>query len=472
LAGIDRGARKRLGSLEGEEFILETPLLVALVGPAWEAEPIEATIRVSLAQKIKVVVPEHCVDELIELVDAVEARHLEPLRHAIDSGMRARTYAASVQAGILQSWVAALDEGRYQHWSEFRVAAARLRSKLSNLGVTVRPHNNTVRETVQMCRDALATEISTSSRTGRGRTAIDRDSETMAMALRHRRGSPAHRLWPGAWVVTPDRHIGPAYHAMSNDDVPLTITAAQWSTLVSRCAGAPTVEHLAASTAPLLVRDAALAIATRYPPDVALEFAGTLSASADSTTIEAHMGSLTLDGVIDPLTGATAGDGMRLAGEVLARRTRRMQAAQEMRAERDIAEVARSKAAARVADTAAARERHARQNADEQAEKERNKRADLELQLAHGNRKLEDERVLSRRRTKLAVLMTLAGVATVAVAAVGLYVVAAATVLTMLVTWHQSYAWRHEVSATTSAIWPAVAVEALGLLQLVWSPDR
>jgi hypothetical protein len=468
LAGVGDAARERLGTLAGEEFVIETPLLVSLLGPLTEAGPVESTIAIALGVGTKVVVPEHCIDELIELVDGVEGRHLEPLRAAMDDGMRAHTYAAAVEQGILQSWVAALDEGKYQHWSEFKGAAGRLRATLAGLGVTVRPHRNVDRATVKRCRDSLAAHINdVGSR--RGANAIDRDAETMAMVLRHRRMAPIGRLWPGSWVVTPDRKIGPAYGAVSpGDGVPLTITVAQWSTLVARCSSTVTPQDLAQSTAPLLVRDAALAIATRYPPEVALELARTLSAADEAAVIDVHVAQMSLDVVI-PRDAGTA-DGMKLASDVLAKKSRRMRATDQARAVRDGAEVSRAQQIARTATQHADEERHARELADERVETERTRGERATAALADRDDQLRGSQILRRRSVKFAVLMTIGVIAAVACVLAGWLVVGVVTAISLLVVWHQSSDWRQDASARASKMWPAILTEALALIQGFWSP--
>ncbi|MEO6712184.1 MAG: hypothetical protein ABIM89_02000 [Mycobacteriales bacterium] len=464
-----------MGSLSGEEFVVETPVLVALLGPTWESSPIEAMIESAVAAGARVVVPEHHIEELLELVDTVEARYIDGLRRALEGGMRASTYAASVKPGILQSWVAGLDEGKYQHWADYRKAAIALRDRLIVMGAIVRPHNNANAVTVTRFRDALANRI---TQTGKYRAdlAIDRDAETMAMVLRHRRAVTGSHLWPGSWIVTPDRHIAHAYRAVSTDPIQVTITASQCATLVAHCSSAPTIEQLATASAPLVVRDAALAIASRYPPDAALEFARTLSSAMESTTIDVRVGRVDLDAVIDRNAESEAEEGIKHASEVLARRARRMQAADATRSGRDQAEMARAAAAEGRAEAVAAAERHAREIADARAAVNDSRVGDLETQIRSRDEQILSERTaaqtLSSRRVRLAVFLTVVFAVAVGAAFIGWRVFAGATVIVVLIFWHQTHGWRNDVETRIRSLWPAVIVEALGLADLVWSLSR
>lgn len=468
--------RAALGTILGEEFILETPVLLSLIGTRAEAEALWRVINDAVAARTKVVVPEHCLEELLELVLTVEERHLPALRDAIGRGMRPRVYALAVDVGILQTWIAALDEGVYERWSDFRVAAAQLPMRLSDIGVEVRPHGNSTRETVEQCRQSLVTVINERGASRRG-TAIQRDAETMAMALRHRlRRAGEPRAWPGSWIVTPDRQLAPAYRlVVPGDKISLTLTPPQWTTLVTRCADAPSVQQLARATAPLLLQQTAMSIATRYPPDVALDLAQTLSDAGVTSDLDLHGAQLSLDDVLDPESGVPAADdGIKLAAEVLARRTRRLTTAVGVVAARSEAERSLAVETASDATREAALQRQARHESDQAAAAKADELAQLHRSLEGKDAALSQAvaagQVLARRRVRFATVATLVVVMVVVLAFAELLVASAALLLALLVFTHESRGWRSDPAQGLHRMWLPALISLIGVIQFVWSP--
>jgi hypothetical protein len=476
LAERDHAAvRERLQEVVDEEFVLDTPVLVPLIGPTKDAEPIIGAIKATISAGARVVVAEHTVKEFIELVETIGAEHIPTLTQALSDGLNARAYCTAVNSQALETWVAALYEGRYKSWREFEKEAHRIGQRLQDLGVIVRPHGNRVPETVAACGTALSQELSERSHP-RSAAAIERDANTMAMVLRHRlKHQGSDRLWPGSWIVTTDRHIGPAYRGLSpKDAVPVTLSIPQWAVLMTSCRRTVTVKELATVTAPLVRRQAILAIAARYPADVALEIAKVLApdengpAGTDLRVAQLVSANVTsMDAVLDPTTGLPAGTTpLGLAGDVLVRRRRRMEAQQWAVAARAEEDRLRAQDEAVSAERTAQLERSAREQAERQLRSSVGDFAEIKGKLSRAQQQIMDERELGRRKGWLAGALVLLMCTIVVSCALGLYVLAAATCVTSLAVWHQGQEWIREPSCNGRRVLAAVLVESLGLIQL------
>ena len=391
LAGRDRAdVRERLQDLSGEEFVLDTPVLAPLMGSSREAEPILRSIHATVSAGGRVVVTDHTIEEFLELVEAIGARHIPALTQALHEGLNAQAYRATVDSSALETWVAALNEGRYESWDQFEKEAHRIRVRLKELHVSVRPAGNHIPETVARCREAL-TELLAERHHDRGEVAIERDAQTMAMVLRHRvRRNGVSRLWPGSWIITSDRHIGPAYRRVSRKDgMPVTLTTTQWAIMMLNYRPTVTVKELASVTAPLVRRQASLAIAARYPADVALQIAKMLAPAKGPGGTDLRLAQIvsadtsSMDTVLDPKTGLPAGmTPLSLASAVLARRQRRMEAQGLALAARAEEDRLRAQDEAFEAEQKAQREKYAREQTERQLKDSANNIEELKLALS------------------------------------------------------------------------------------------
>jgi len=475
LAGCDRAdVRARLQDLADEEFVLDTPALVLLTGSAQDAEPVVKAVEATLSSGGRVVVADHTIEEFVELVEAIGAEHIPALTQALRDGLNARAYCTTVSLPALETWVAALDEGRYKSWEAFVKEAHRIRQRLTDLGVTVRPHGNYVPETVAVCIDALSTELSERNK-HRKTAAIERDANTMAMVIRHRaRNQDDGRLWPGAWIVTTDRHVGPAYRKVSaKDTTPATLTITQWTVLVMSCRQAATARELANVTAPLVRHQAALAIAARYPADVALEIAKVLAPGEGPATTDLRLAQLipaaatSMDAVLDPETGLPAGmTPLSLASDVLVRRQKRMDAQRATLATHAEDDRLRAQAQATLAERAAEREKYAREQAERQLRESTGDVAELKDELADSRRQVEEEKERGRRKGWLAGTLVICAFLVVVSLIVGLNVLACVTIVTALVVWKQGDEWIKDPRRSARGVLIAILTESLGLIQI------
>ena len=297
----------------------------------------------------------------------------------------------------------------------------------------------------------------------------------MAMVLRHRvRRNGISPLWPGSWIVTSDRHIGPAYRRVSRKDgIPVTLTITQWAVMMLSCRPTVTVKELASVTAPLVRRQASLAIAARYPADVALQIAKMLApekgpAGADLRLAQiVSADTISMDTVLDPKTGLPAGmTPLNLASEVLTRRQRRMEAQGLAFAARAEEDRLRAEAEALEAEQKAQREKYAREQTEKQLKDSTNNIETLKLALSVAEDQLVKEKKLGRRKAWLTgSLVACSGMILVALS-LGLYVWAGVTIVTSLAIWKYGDEWVTDANRNARAVLLAALIESLGLIQL------
>jgi len=316
-------SRAVVGSLNGVRAILDTPVLLRLLGPPEIASPIKRVVTGAIASGMQVVVLEHYLDELHELLGSVEAANLEAIEQVIAEGVDAAAIGALLENDVLSLWTRAVASGRYRKWSEFRAAAESLRGDLGSIGVVVRPHYNREEDNVKRFQGALAEEL-TSTGSGRRGVAIERDAHAMAVAHRKRQRTE-RAFWPGAWIITSDRHIGPAYARLfPGDAFGLTLTPAAWVAIVSNCSPPAEVESLATAASQLFGEEGFVSIAARFPVQTAIDLARALGTSSGGSSLDVRVAQ-SIDEVLrnqpdydDERVGA------RLAAEVVARRSERM----------------------------------------------------------------------------------------------------------------------------------------------------
>jgi hypothetical protein len=279
LARLDVAEQQRtLGLLAGQRVIVDTPLLLRLLGGG-DAENIERLLLTAREAGVGVVVVVHYLEELNDLVDSM-AETVRTSAAELADPERRRAIAALEDTDVLTTYVQAVEAGLVRGWDDFERRVRELPARLRGLGAEVRPHGNTDHEQVDSCRKALREVLADSGR-GRSARAIDRDAETLSMALRHRR---RHRRenpqvqWPGLFVLTTDTRLSPAYRTLdTSSDLPLALRPEQFALLLARVRPVPEARELAAVAASLLTRGIADRVTMRYPPQVAVELASSLA---------------------------------------------------------------------------------------------------------------------------------------------------------------------------------------------------
>lgn len=271
----------------------------------------------------------------------------DALRLAVAGGSREAWYASLAEDQLPSLCVEVLRDGTYSNLEQLLLAADHLTQRLEELGIVVRPHGNVDDDaTVVRCFEALQEQLAGGK--ARSDLVLQRDADSMAVVWRRRRRARTGR-WPGGWIVTKDRAISPAYlRAQSQDKVSLTLTTAQWATLLSISAKPVDVEDLARAAADQFVDEAAWTLPVRYPPEVALELARQLSPEHGGSDTDLRVAQMSLDEALE------TPDSAAIASMVLSGRTRRVNSisqadrerwSQGLETEREDAKAARLKAA-------------------------------------------------------------------------------------------------------------------------------
>lgn len=336
IAGSSSQALTRvLGEARAQRAILDTPVLISLIGPLKDQKDVELSIQRAVAQGWDVVVPMHSLEELHDLVE----RELPKLRHryqeAHERNARMDFYATLVDDQFHGIIISALSEGTYKSLHDVSQTALHLTGRLEALGVVVRDHGNSIApDRREQCKKSLTEYLEVTQKT-RSIRVIDRDADTMAMAWRRRRReNSAH--WPGAWIITTDQAMDPAYASISNDRVSITLTLAQWTTVLAISAEPGELVQLAAVAAGQFVDEAIWQIPVRFPEEFAMKLAAQLSPEQGGSNLDVHLAQKisSLPEMLDQIASDTSPTS--LASKVLAERAKRLNTLNEQdRSQRD-----------------------------------------------------------------------------------------------------------------------------------------
>ena len=452
-----RDAAKVLGAVGapvGQRALLDTPILVELIGPARVSEKLEVSIEAATSGGWEVVVCEHSIEELIALIQREIPNIKGAFTQAHAAGVKEEWYASLVENQLPSYCVEALRDGKYQTLDEMQEAAAQVRVRLANLGVEVRQHfNEKDGDRVERCRRALVEELE--GRGERSDAVLQRDADSMAMVWRRRRRELRGSAWPGGWVITPDRHMSNAYRAAApGDTTRLTLTMSQWSTLCSLTVPPADVVALAEAAATQLVEEAMWLLPSRFPSDVALELARQISPERGGSDTDLRYAQLTLDAA---LAMAESQSATSMAADVLEARSRRRDAlrTQEMvrattAANRAQAEAAAATELARLKDVDAQSARRAAEAADRRA-------ADLEATI-------QWERTRTRRIAVSLVIGFLGILLVAGTILIGAHSLAIGTLVVALGVWSvAAWRWCAKQDARVLPLFVAAAIEAVGL---------
>lgn len=325
LARLDLAEQqKRLGPLEGQEVVLDTPILLSLVSGADSREPIEQMISAARAAGVQVIALKHYLEELTGLLKA--RRPIAMLEESLlsDPDKRAAYIALTEGDEVVVAYARARSERLVDNWEGFEAYVWGLERRLVALGVDVRPAGNHDADQVRQCRQALEDILFEEAR-GRATAAIERDAEALSLALRHRRdfrrANPSV-AWPGLFIITYDRRLTPAYASLPNGDdgFQVALTPSMFMLLLARVRPVPEVAALTEAASRLLTREIAERVAVRYPPAVAAELAQQLGGVGGGTDVRVAQ----MENVSQVIEAADASD---VAAEVFRRRLLRTRAA-------------------------------------------------------------------------------------------------------------------------------------------------
>lgn len=322
VAGRDSAAViDELGLPNGQRALLDTPVLLDLVGPSRVSEAVARSITSAVDAGWEVVVARHSIDELQVLLESEVPNLVRGFEQAHKNGLRAEWIASLTSEELPTYWLEAHRERKYRHPHDMIRAGSNVESLLEELGVVVRHHHNDGdRRRVDQCEQALRDDLGNSRR--RSDRAVERDAESMAMIWRRRRRESADSKWPGGWIITPDRHLAPAYQQLvRHDRVPLTMTLSQWSTLASAVVRPAEVVALAEAAASQLIDEAMWLLPSRFPFDTAYELALKVGPRGRGSATDIRRAQLTLDSALASASNRTT---TSLAAEVLGARVERV----------------------------------------------------------------------------------------------------------------------------------------------------
>ena len=80
------GARKATGTMRGDRAILDTPVLLPLLGTEEQSGPIRRSISAAIAAGMEVIAPDYYLDEVMEVVDRIQRQYVADLEAALRDG--------------------------------------------------------------------------------------------------------------------------------------------------------------------------------------------------------------------------------------------------------------------------------------------------------------------------------------------------------------------------------------------------
>lgn len=328
-----------VGTVASEWLLIDTPLLFTLLSAGRAADALRLTLNAATAAGVYVIVPEQCIEEAGEYVSAVEEfGEADRVSRLLADDRAAKALFQLTENIALQTWLSHVAAGTKLTWPQFCKMVYGLKATVAGYGYTVSraPAGDPAdRERFRACRRGLDDEME-HLRKERGPSfrpkadaAIYVDGRTMAMAWRQREGrSKATKFWPGAWIVTPDKRIAPAFRrANPDDEFALTISPSQLVPLLSTFTPSSTSQQLAQAAASLMSHDTLVLVASRYPPSVALQMARSLAEVEGAIDVDVRVAQqLSLDDLLESAAANDPDADTKAAASLLAQRTNRLTA--------------------------------------------------------------------------------------------------------------------------------------------------
>ena len=469
-------AREALGSLRGVATILDTPVLLPMLGPDEVSSPMSKAISAALAEGLDVIVPEHTIQELNALLHRAERNNAATINSALRAGASSALLRRLIDDPFVELFLLWRERQGFSEWSAFRTHVLAFPERLKKLGVKVVAHGNGSSDHVSELQDKLGSYLLERGRE-RGPEEIQRDANTMAMAWRVRRNKAPDGMWPSAWVVTTDVHMAQAYRKLNRGDkVSLTIAPSQWLSVLSIFGEVATVEELAKAAAVMLAQDTMLRVAARYPASATIEIATALAPAGESSETDVRLAQLSLDDLMEELTSKANGShdfGLTIAAKILERRTARLEQTHQYEMARLAKERQHVQEEGRTTRELLERERGQRLAAERASDIERRSREALEAGM-------NDAQTRTRRRYLRNIGLAIGGAVTSILAVVGMVAIATdgnltpvalsiATALSTLIFWDQSERWVNDVSEHWRRLAMALLPQLVGVVVFVWS---
>lgn len=295
----DRVAAKGMaGPLSGQLLILDTPLLLALIGEDSTARPIRNLLARARTLEIKVVLYERTVVELRSLLDGHSSSpDVQETEQALLGGGDPAVLAAlkrgdqRVQPWLRWATTRPLGQRTWAQWQAAEGVEPALKL-LSAIGVVPSEGTQNSWDFEHSTRtvafeDELKRRVD--ERRDRHRTvhAIHHDALNLTEVWRAREASPSAAddlVWPGAFILSPDGMISGVYRAVVGEEaLPASLTFSQCASIVGAYSAAIDAEVLAEEIAGGVAEQMLLARAAAIDPVTARAIASAVRAEHVST---------------------------------------------------------------------------------------------------------------------------------------------------------------------------------------------
>lgn len=459
------GSADAMGSVAGQRLVLDTPVLIRLIGPPSLAAPTTQILRSAVDAGMEVVVADHTLDELVTSLEHARLTSL-PENRAAMTPPEVAAFGRLVDNDIVALAAAAVAEGRYENWESFEGAGRSIRPYLTELGITCRPHGNHDPSTVAVCRQALVDVLAARDR-HRAPVNIDRDADTMAMVWRVRRRIRSNGTWPGAWVITSDTCIAPAMKGVeANSQWSFTLSMPQLAALIARCADVPSITELTRAAATLAAQDAVDALACRYPLVVAGELAHALTEGAAVNSTDIRIAQV---GLRDALSATEILDPAVVASRVMASRQRRIKLASDSHTEAMKAQMtaAQDQVRARENELRYDKERIEELQAEVQTEREQTSRVQQQLADVEAAEVVKGKQ--HARSRVLELVLVLHVFACVLLFVYGHWAIAVLAAVSAVILWARLQTWVRDGRAIFVQVLVAAAPDLVTVGLFVWS---
>lgn len=470
---------KAVGTLDREWLLLDTPVLFTLLSRLKASRALGDTIALAKSAGMRVILPEACVAEYRQLIDSASDIAVG-VTSVLSEGTSPRALYGLYDHIAIECWLTYVITAGRLSWSEFRRKADELPHTLGADGGTVmqyRMSDYSDRRLLEDCNKSIRAELEELKR-HRGESfktksapAIDVDAKSMATAIRQRRGRrKTERFWPGAWILTPDKRLSPAYKRIdSADEFPLTLSSPQLAVLLSTFVPTASKQSLAQSAAELLSHDTLIQVASRYPPEVATQIARVLSDASSNHDIDVRLAQqLSFEQLVDSGGGRDPDADKKAASALLAARVKRRDRIAALEIDRARSEAVRAESSLSEASAYAAAMEKQVENERQAARKEaEDLKSDLKRQ-SEEKREVELRLVTFRRRVavmSIAVVLALGGVASAASTSFPWFGVG--TFITGLLLGLIGWGWAAEHSKPWTNLLSAIAGEIVGVIDLI-----
>jgi hypothetical protein len=285
-------AAESAGSLEGERLIIDTPVLVQLLGPPEVRQPVLDLLARAKQAGMDVRLHERTIEEFRTTLETTGIRDAPTFEKAMRGGADPQLLATGTRSRqVTWSWLRWCERQPLNRrtWNAWMTSDGpeRIVTTMGALGFTAEMgetgYSFEAAARIADFRDRLAKQIEARDHV-RDRTeeAITHDAKNLWEIWQSRVENPAteSKVWPGGFLLSPDKQIGETYEAVAGPQVfPVAITVSQCAQIISAYSGPKSGEELARSLAAGVAAELLLERAANIPPQAIAELA--LAVTAD-----------------------------------------------------------------------------------------------------------------------------------------------------------------------------------------------